>query len=47
LRAYIAESVRATGQHRPDEVLNKARRGEELQPSGRQGNTVRMRSLLW
>jgi hypothetical protein len=33
-------------QHRPDVILNKARRGEELQPSRRQGNTVRTRSLL-
>jgi len=40
-------SVRTTRQHRPDEVHNKARRGEELQPFGRQGNTVRTRSLLW
>jgi hypothetical protein len=28
-------SVRTSGQHRPDEVLDKARRGEELQPSKR------------
>jgi hypothetical protein len=40
-------SVRMTGQHLPDAILDKARRGEELQPSGHQGNTVRMHSLLW
>jgi len=28
-------SVRTTGQHRPDAILDKARSGEELQPSGR------------
>jgi hypothetical protein len=39
-------SVRTTGQRRPDEVFNKARCEEELQPSGRQGNTVWTRSLL-
>jgi len=33
-------SVQTTRQHRPDVVLDKTRRGEELQPSGRQGNTV-------
>jgi hypothetical protein len=29
-----AASVRTTGQHRLDAILDKARRGEELQPSG-------------
>jgi hypothetical protein len=29
-----------SGLHHPDAILDKARRGEELQPSGRQGNTV-------
>jgi hypothetical protein len=32
-----AASVRMLGQHLSDEVLNKERHGEELQPSGRQG----------
>jgi hypothetical protein len=32
---------------RPNEVLNKVRCGEELQSSGRQGNTVWTLSLLW
>jgi hypothetical protein len=35
------------GQHRPKAILDKARHGEELQLSGRQGNTVRTQSLLW
>jgi hypothetical protein len=35
-----AASVRTTGQHLPDAILDKARCGKELQPSGRQGNTV-------
>jgi hypothetical protein len=43
----IAVSIRTTGQHHPDAILDKARRGEELQPFGRQGYTIRMRSLLW
>jgi hypothetical protein len=34
-----AASVKTSGLHRPDAILDKARRGEELQPSGRQGNT--------
>jgi hypothetical protein len=34
-------SVQTTGQHHLDAILDKARRGEELQPSGRQSNTVR------
>jgi len=42
-----AASVRMTGQHRSDAILDKARCGEELQPSRRQGNTVRTQSLLW
>jgi hypothetical protein len=36
----IDVSVRTIGQHRPDAILDKAKRGEELQLSGRQGNTV-------
>jgi hypothetical protein len=39
--------VQTTGQHHPDAILDKKRRGEELQPSGRQGNTVHTQSLLW
>jgi hypothetical protein len=42
-----AASVRTTGQHRLNEVLNKAIRREELQPSERPCNTVQTRSLLW
>jgi hypothetical protein len=42
-----AASVRATGQYRLDAILDKARCGEEFQPSGRQGNTVRTQSLFW
>jgi hypothetical protein len=33
-------TVRTTSLHRLDSILDKARHGEELQPSGRQGNTV-------
>jgi len=40
-------SVQTTGQHRPDEVFNKATRGQELQSFRRQGNTFRTRTLLW
>jgi hypothetical protein len=42
-----AASIRTTRQRRPDAILDKARHGEELQPSGSHGNTVRMQSLLW
>jgi hypothetical protein len=42
-----AASVRMTGQHRPDAILDKARHGEELQSSGRHSNIVNSRSLLW
>jgi hypothetical protein len=42
-----AASIWTTRQHRPDTILDKARRGEELQPSEQQGNTIRTRSLLW
>jgi hypothetical protein len=35
-----------TGLHRPEAILDKARRGEELQPSGRQGNTVQTPVLI-
>jgi hypothetical protein len=34
--------VWTTGLHLPDAILDKARHEEELQSSGRQGNTVRM-----
>jgi len=33
-------SIKTSGLHCPDAILDKARRGEEMQPSGRQGNTV-------
>jgi hypothetical protein len=42
-----AASVRMTGQHHLDVILDKGRRGEELQPSGHQSNIPRTRSLLW
>jgi len=42
-----ATSVRTTGQYRPDTILDKARCWEELQSSGRYGNTVQTWSLLW
>lgn len=35
-----------TWQHHLDAVLDKARRGEELQQSGRQGNTFRTLVLI-
>jgi len=35
-----------SGLHHSDAILDKARRGEELQPFGRQGNTVRMLVLI-
>jgi hypothetical protein len=37
-----AAIVRIMGLRHPDAILDKARRWEELQPSWRQGNTVRM-----
>jgi hypothetical protein len=40
-------SIWTTRQHRPNTILDKARRGEELQPFEQQGNTIRTRSLLW
>jgi hypothetical protein len=43
----IVASVQTTGQHRPNAILDKARRGEELQPFGRQGNSIWTLSLLW
>jgi len=39
-------SVRMSGLHHPDAILDKASRGEELQPSGRQGNTVQTPVLI-
>jgi hypothetical protein len=41
-----AATIRTIGLHRPDAVLDKARREEELQPFGRQGNTVLMLVLI-
>jgi hypothetical protein len=40
-------SIWTTRKHRPDAILDKAKRVEELQPSRRQGNTVWTRSFLW
>jgi hypothetical protein len=41
-----ATSVRTTGLHYSNAILDKARRGEELQPFGRQGNTVQTLVLI-
>jgi hypothetical protein len=38
--------IQTSGLHRLDAILDKARRGEELQPSRRQGNTVRTLVLI-
>jgi len=42
----IAATVQMSGLHRLDAILDKARRGEELQPFGRQSNTVQMPVLI-
>jgi hypothetical protein len=41
-----AAYVRTSGLHRPDSILDKARRGEELQSSGHYDNTVRTPVLI-
>jgi hypothetical protein len=41
-----AAYVWASGLYHPDAILDKARRAEELQVSGRQGNTVRTPVLI-
>jgi hypothetical protein len=43
----VVATIRTSGLHRPDAILDKARRGEELQPSGRQGTPSGHQSLLW
>jgi hypothetical protein len=39
-------SVQTSSLHRPDAILDKGRRGEELQSSERHGNTIRMPVLI-
>jgi hypothetical protein len=41
-----AASVRTLGLHRSDAILDRAKLGEELQPSGCRGNTVRTPIIL-